>query len=300
MPLTFSNNGVGNFSLSNISGTGNLLFNVATAVTTSATGSPWEQINTIISYLRGYVTDFRNPRFFVYYLDSGNPFSITDGGNDMFDGGNATIPWLRSNTAYWNPGATTYAGAPALSYAIQTSSLTDTNLYYAAFGYTASSGTFPTGRQSAIYHPLTLISARSGSGPIGWQKSGNIGADGAGSILTGSIYTGSVINGFTTYAYFRQTYGQASDPNICDVYMLFGHPNWNSSFGTIVWNASLSTQGQGAALYATGSNSNLLAITTLLSQTGSTAAGASLPISASDITTVVNNFTLRIKEALSY
>jgi hypothetical protein len=300
MPLTFSNNGIGNFSLSNISGTGNLLFNVTTAVTTSVTGSPWQQINTIISYLRGYVTDFRNPRFFVYRLDSGNAFSITDGGNDMFDGGNATIPWLRSNTAYWNPGTTTYAGAPALSYAIQTSSLTDTNLYYAAFGYTASSGTFPSGLQSSIYHPLTLISARSGSGPIGWQKSGNIGADGFGSILTGSIYTGSVINGFTTYAYFRQTYGQAADPNICDVYMLFGHPNWNSSFGTIVWNASLSTQGQGAALYASGSTSNLLAITTLLSQTGSTAGGASLPISSSDIATVVNNFALRIQQALSY
>ena len=48
MPLTFSNNGVGKFSLSNITGTGNLLFNVATNVSTSATGSPWQQIDTII------------------------------------------------------------------------------------------------------------------------------------------------------------------------------------------------------------------------------------------------------------
>lgn len=271
---------------------------VPTSLPTPVSGSPWQQVNTIISYMRNNVADFRNPQFFVYRLD-GNAYSITDGGNDMFDGGNTTAPWLRAGTNYTNPGSTTIPIPPALSYASQSSSLTDTNLYYASFGYTQSAGTFPAA-QSSVFHPLTMINARSGSGPIGWQKAGNIGADGAGSILTGSIYTGSVVNGFTTYAYFRQTYGQGADPNICDVYMLFGHPNWGSNFGTVVWSASLNTQGQGAALYATGSASNLLAITTLLSRSGSTASGPSLPISASDITTVVNNFALNIKNALSF
>lgn len=271
---------------------------VSASIITPSTGSPWQQINTIIANLRTNIADFRNPEFFVYRLD-GNAFNITDGGNDMFDGGNSTIPWLNANTAYWNPGSVSYTTTPALSYAITSSTLTDTNLYYASVGYTQSAGAFPAA-QSAIYHPLTIISARSGSGPIGWQKSGNIGADGSGNILTGSIYTGSVVNGFTTYAYYRQTWGQGSDPNICDVYMLLGHTNWNSNFGTIYWSASLSTQGQGATLYATGSASNLLAITTLLSRTGSTPAGPSLQISASNITAVVNNFTLRIKEALSF
>jgi hypothetical protein len=262
-------------------------------------GSPWQQIDTIISTLRNNVTDFRNPRFFVYRLD-GNAYTITDGGNDMFDtGGNSTAPWLRSGVNYITPGSATIPVPPALPYSSQSATLTDTNYYYASFGYTQSAGLFPAA-QSAVYHPLTMIGARSGSGPIGWQKSGNIGADSQGSIQTGSIYTGSVINGFTTYAYYRQTYGQGSDPNICDVYMLFGHPNWSSSFGTIIWSPSLSTAGQGAALYATGSSSNLLAITTLLSQTGSTSTGPSLPISASDIATVVDNFALRIKQALSY
>lgn len=298
MPLTFTTNGTGNFSLTNTSGTGNLLFNVASAVTTSATGSPWQQINTIISYLQGYVTDFRNPQFFVYRLD-GNQNQILDGGQDMFDQGNYTVPWLIAGTNYISQNAV--APPIALSYASQSASVTDTNYYFAAFGYTQSAGTFPAS-QSAIYHPLTMIGARSGSGPIGWQKAGNIGADGlAGTQLqTGSIYTGSVVNGFTTYAYYRQTWGQSTDPNICDVYMLFGHPNWNSTFGTVAWSASLSTQVQGAALFATGSASNILAVTTLLSRTGSTPAGPSLQISASDITAVVNNFTLRIKEALSF
>ena len=111
MPLTFSNNGVGKFSLSNITGTGNLLFNVATNVSTSATGSPWQQIDTIISYLRNYVTDFRNPLFFVYRLDN-TAYSILDGGNDMFDGGNSTAPWLRAGTNYVSLSPTTTMPVP--------------------------------------------------------------------------------------------------------------------------------------------------------------------------------------------
>ncbi len=299
MPITLLNsNNQGNFSLINLNNAGQMNIFVS-ASQPAASGSPWQQLNTIVSYLRGYVTDFQNPLFFVYRLDS-NAYSISDGGNDMFDSGNSTAPWLRAGTNYVSLTPTQIMPVPpALPYSSQSATLTDTNFYYTSFGYTQSAGTFPAA-QSAIYHPLTMFGARSGSGPIGFQKTGNIGADGLGSILTGSIYTGSTVNGFTTYAYYRQTYGQASDPNICDVYMLFGHSNWNSNFGTVAWSASLSTQGQGAALYATGSASNLLAITTLLSRTGSTPTGASLPISASDIATVVNNFALRIKEALSF
>lgn len=271
---------------------------VAVPVTASIS-TPYDQLDTITSYLRNYVTEFRNPQFFVYRLD-GTAYTITDGGNDMFDAGsNATAPWLRAGTNYTNPGSVTIPIPPALPYSSQSRTLTDTNLGYASFGYTQSAGTFPAA-QSSIYHPLTMFGARSGSGPIGWQKAGNIGADGQGSIQTGSLYTGSVINGFTTYAYFRQTFGQASDPNICDVYMLFGHTNWNSNFGTVIWSASMSTQGQGGALYATGSASNLLAVTTLLSRTGSTPTGPSLLISASDLQTVVTNYTTRMKEALGY
>lgn len=270
----------------------------AQSAVTASISTPYDQLNTITSYLRNYITEFRNPQFFLYRLDN-TAYNISDGGNDMFDGGNTTAPWLRAGTNYTNPGSTVIPIPPALPYSSQSRTLTDTNFGYVSFGYTQSAGLFPAA-QSSIYHPLTMFGARSGSGPIGWQKAGNIGADGLGSILTGSLYTGSVINGFTTYAYFRQTYGQGSDPNICDVYMLFGHSNWNSNFGTVIWSASMSTQGQGGALYATGSASNVLAVTTLLSRSGSTPAGASLPISASDLQTVVTNYTTRMKEALNY
>lgn len=265
---------------------------------TPASGSPYQVLNTIATTLRANTGSLRNPNFFVYRLD-GTAVQITDGGNDMYDGGNSTVPALRSGVSYWNPGSSALTGPPALSYASQSATLTDTNYYYISFGYTQSAGAFPAAQNDA-YHPLTVLGARSGSGPIGFQKTGNIGADGAGFILTGSLYTGSVLNGFTTYAYFRQTYGQGADPNICDVYMLFGHPNWGSDFGTVVWSASLSTGGQGALLYATGSASNLLAATTLLSRTGSVVNGASLPISASDIAAVVTNYTSLIKQSLNY
>ena len=270
----------------------------AQSAVTASISTPYDQLNTITSYLRNYITEFRNPQFFLYRLDN-TAYNISDGGNDMFDGGNTTAPWLRAGTNYTNPGSTVIPIPPALPYSSQSRTLTDTNFGYASFGYTQSAGAFPAA-QSSIYHPLTIFGARSGSGPIGWQKAGNIGADGGGSILTGSLYTGSNINGFTTYAYYRQTYGEGADPNICDVYMLFGHSNWNSNFGTVIWSASLNRQGQGGALYATGSASNVLAVTTLLSRTGSTPAGASLPISASDLQTVVTNYTTRMKEALNY
>ena len=301
MPLTLYNtSNSGQIILSNIFGAGTFNTSVSAIPSTPSTGSPWQSINTIISYLRNYTTDFQNPRFFLYRLD-GNAYNITDGGQDMFDAnGNSTAPWLRSGTNYvaTQPAASMPSNIQ-LPYSSQSATLTDTNYYYAAFGYTQSAGTFPAA-QSPIYHPLTMIGARSGSGPIGWQKTGNIGADGAGSIQTGSLYSGSIVNGFTVHAYYRQTYGEGFDPNICDVYMLLGHTNWNSNFGTVAWSASLSTLGQGAALYATGSASNLLAVTTLLSRSGSTPTGASLPISASDIRTVVDNFTLRIQQSLSF
>lgn len=299
MPISIINinNQGGSISFNNTNGLGQILGSVNPTVTPT-TGQPWEQITTIVSYLRGYVSDFRNPRFFVYRLD-GTQYNISDGGQDMFDGGNTTAPWLRAGTNYTNPGTAILQPPTAVSYASQSSTLTDTNFYHASFGYTQSAGAFPAA-QNPIYHPLTMIGARSGSGPIGWQKSGNIGADGLGSIATGSLYTGSEVNGFTTYAYYRQTYGESNDPNICDVYMLFGHPNWGSNFGTVIWSASLSTQGQGGALYATGSAANLLAVTTLLSRTGSNSAAASVPISASDLQAVVSNYALRIKEALSF
>ena len=292
MPLTLSNtSGAGNFTLVNSSNSGRITLSVTSSVA-SVSGSVFTQIDTIMPYLRANSGSLRNPNFFTYFLDSGNAYSITDGGNDMFDGGNFTAPWLRSNVSYVS-GQSIPVPTIALNYSSQSSTLTDTNFYYAASGYSQATGSYPGGTQSSRFHPLTMIGARSGSGPIGFQKAGNIGADGGGLLVTGSIYSGSVVNGFTVHAFYRQSYA-AGDPTICDVYVLLGHPNWGSVFGTVISSSIAGTQLQGAALYATGSSSELLAMTTLLSDVSA----AIIP--SGSIKTVVDNYITLVKTVLNY
>lgn len=245
---------------------------------------PYLLLDTIATYLMGYITtDLRNPNFFQYNLD-GNQYQISDGGNDMFDSGNYTAPWLISNTNYTN--LTTIPIPPSLGYSTTASTITDTDFYYVSLGYS----TTPDRR------PLTIIGTRSGVGkPIGFQKAGNIGADGGGFLDGGIIYSGSVINGFTTHAFYRQTYGQASDPAICDLYILLGHNNWDSVFGTINSFASTNKGIQGGYFYTSGATTkNILAITTLLSRP------TNQPIPLSDVQLVTQNYITRIKEILNY
>ena len=294
MPLTLSNtSGTGNFTLVNTSNSGNFSFNINNPPSPSPTsGSVYTLVDTIMPYLRANSGSLRNPNFFTYFLD-GNQYQILDGGNDMFDQSNYTAPWLRNNTSYLNSN-TIPIPTPALNYSSQSSTLTDTNFYYAASGYSQSTGSYPGGTQSSRFHPLTMIGARSGSGPIGFQKAGNIGADGQGFLITGSIYSGSVVNGFTAHAFYRQSYGQGSDPSICDVYVLLGHPNWGSSFDVVISSSVAGTQVQGAALYATGSSTEILAMTTLLSSLTSSA------IPSSSVKTVVDNYITLVKTVLNY
>jgi hypothetical protein len=246
--------------------------------------TPYLLLNRIANYLRDYITtDLRNENFFSYNLDGTFPSFITDGGNDMFDNGNYTAPWLLAGTDYTN--GFSIASPPALNYSNTTSTLQDTNFYYVSLGYSTS----PDRR------PLTVLGSRSVDGtPVGFQKAGNIGADGGGNLVSGDVYTGSEINGFTTHAYYRQTYGQSTDPAICDLYMLLGHANWGTTFGSINKYASSDKQIQGAYFYASGSTKNVLAIATLLSRPTPSV----IPLSA--VQTVVTNYTLRIKEALNY
>jgi hypothetical protein len=292
MPITFSNtSGTGNFTLVNNTNSGNIVMSVSGSLPAPVSGSVFSQIDTIMPYLRANSGSLRNPNFFTYFLD-GNTYFISDGGNDMFDGGNYTAPWLLNNTSYTSSNSIP-TPTPALNYSSQSSTLTDTNFYYAASGYSQATGSYPGGTQSTRFHPLMIIGARSGSGPIGFQKAGNIGADGGGVLVTGSIYSGSVVDGFTVHAFYRQAYS-AGDPTICDVYVLLGHPNWGSVFGTVISSSIAGTQLQGAALYATGSSSELLAMTTLLSNVSA----AIIP--SGSIKTVVDNYITLVKTVLNY
>ena len=89
---------------------------------------------------------------------------------------------------------------------------------------------------------------------------------------------------------------QTGDPSHCNLFILLGHSNWASVFGTINSFADpVSNGGCGAFFYTTGANvKNILAIQTLLSK------NSGVLVTAAECQTVVTNFTLRIKQALSY
>lgn len=262
---------------------GKLVVNSKFKVGTLPDANPYSLLVTMADYLRTNIDQLKNPDFFSYSLD-GTVYSINDGGNDMFDNGNFTAPWLIAGTDY--TALTSIPNASAIDYSQVTTTTLDTNFGYVSLGY----GTSPDRR------PLTVLGARNVDGVVvGFQKAGNIGADGAGNIVYGDVYTGEIFNGFTTHAYYRQTYGQASDPAICDLYMLLGHANWSTNFGTINKYTNTNKGIQGAYFYASGATvKNVLAISTLLSKPTPN------QIPLADVQSVVQTYTLLIKTALGY
>ena len=258
-------------------------------------GSPYQFLGDIVTYLRNYMSEFRNPSFYTYRLD-GNGYYINDGGGDMYDNpGNVTSPWLKNNVtlATLTPtySATSY---PSASNYLQTGSVgtLDGDFQYISLGYTQYSTSPAT--QSMQWHPLTVIGTRISNGSVGYQTSGNSGADGSGTLVTGSIYSGSLVDGFTTHTFYRQQYA-AGDPSHCSVYILLGHPNWGSTFGTVRTFSDNNKGFAGGALYSSGSQSaNILTACILLSK------ASGVQITSAEIKTVVDNFTNRIKQSLGY
>jgi hypothetical protein len=237
----------------------------------------WDSIDGLASYMAGFMSEYRNPSFYFYALDGDSTF-INDGGNDMFDGGNYTTPVLISGTSY----TSIFGPFPyAISYSNTSSVIVDGDFKYASLGYSGSR------------LPLTVMGTRFGPlQPIGWQKGGNVGADGSGSLTTSSSTV--IISGFTVYYFYRQTFGASSDPAVCDVYMLIGHPNWGSVIGSRSQYSDFNTNAQSGYFLANNST-NTLAIVTLLSKGGGLGS-----ISGSDIATVVSNMVNRIKLYFGY
>lgn len=240
----------------------------------------YDNIGGLAAYMTGFMSEYRNPSFYSYNLD-GDATYILDGGLDMYDNGNFTTPWLISGTTYTSNSGSLASFPNRISYSNTSATLVDTNFRYASLGY----GTSPDKR------PITVLGTRRGTGnPIGWQKGGNSGADGGGLLLSGFAYNGTVINGFTTYAYIRETYN-ATDPSHCDLYILLGHPSWDSSFGTITTFADpVSNGSNGGYLYTSGAGvKNILAITTLLSK------NSGVQVTTADCQTVTTSIINRVK-----
>lgn len=267
---------------------------VTNPVPAANTLAPWQVLNVVVTYLRSYSnTSLRTPNFNSYNLDGPtlittygiSPYFILDGGGDMFDGGNYTAPWQYSNTDY--TAGVSIATNLCINYNDTTSSanILDTNFYYASLGYANSTTNIP----------LTVIGARSNTGsPVGFQKAGNSGADGGGSRANGAIYTGNTVNGFTVHATYTQSFG-TTDPIVCDVFILLGHPNWNSVFDKVRRIEVAGTTVQGGALIAFGPNTaNVMAITTLISKPATT------QIPVANIQDLVNTYTTLVGQSLNF
>lgn len=244
--------------------------------------SPNLLLGKITDYLKNNMASLRNPSFYNYELD-GDGYYIDDGGGDMYDDGNYTIPWLLSNTDYSQENNDP-SGSDQISYDVVGTQLVDTDFYYASLGYIQDDSL-----------PLTVLGTRTGIGnPVGWQVCGNSGSDGGGSLSTGILYSGETLSGFTVHAFYRETY-DAGDPSHCNLYMLLGHSNWSSVFGSINSYADpVANGGCGGYFYTSGPNvRNILAIQTLLSKPSGN------EVTSAECQAVVQNFAQKISESLT-
>ena len=255
--------------------------------------NPYLELNGLATYLRGYMSEFRNPNFYVYRLDGTGQY-ILDGGLDMYDNGNFTTPWLLSGVAYTANTASIGLFPFAIDYTNTGSTITDTSLYYTSLGYIQYN--VATATQASTYHPLTVIGSRNTQGhAVGWQIGGNSGADGGGTLASGLIYNGTSLSGFTTYAFYRETYN-TTDPSHCNLFILLGHNNWGSVFGNIYTAADPTVNGgSGGYLFTSGSTvKNIVSIQTLLSKS------SGVLVTSGECQTVVQNFIGRIKTYFNY
>jgi hypothetical protein len=251
-------------------------------------------LNTIATYLRNYMPEFRNSNFWAYKCDgdvTGN--YIQDGSNDMYDSGNVVTPWLLSGSTYLD---SNWSNLDAffpyhVSYSTITETSVDTDFKYISLGWIKETLDYSSQQIDQSAHPLTVMGYRE-SGPVGWQIGGNIGADGGGSLTSGYVYNNVVINGFRVYAGHRQTYN-ATDPVVCSLIILLGHPSWNSAFGPITLYSDPSTDAAAFYMYSGVGSQNILGVYILLSKPDD-----GTPIPNSELQTVIANLTLRIKESL--
>jgi hypothetical protein len=249
-------------------------------------------LDTVATYLRNYMTEFRNSNFWAYSCD-GNGYYIDDGGDDMYDDGNYTTPWLLSGTTYASVIDDEEDYPFAISYETTSQTTVDTDFRYVSLGYVAGEDTDEP-QPDDSRHPLTVLGYRC-DGPVGWQVGGELGADDDGNMMSAILYAGETVNGFTVHAAHRQVYN-ADDPTVCNLIILLGRAAWGSAFGPItMYSDESTTNSNGFYFYAGTGSKHVLAIHTVLSKPEG---DDGTPIPDSELQTVVGNFTLRIAQAL--
>jgi hypothetical protein len=254
-------------------------------------------LNRAAAHMRKHMTEYRNAAFFKYALD-GDEYHISDGGDDMYDGANFTTPWLLSGDLYVEQSEK--EDLPfAVSYAATTETVIDSTFRYVSLGYVQSEGydsgddeTMPS--VDASRHPLLVMGSRC-SGPVGWQLSGNMGADGSGEAILTRLHSGEAVEGFRVHAAVRQLVN-TGDPLVCNVILLVGSDSWGSRFGPITTFSDEDTNENGFYAYAGTGSKNILAIHFLLSKPESQ---NTMPISNTELKRVVVRVLRRLRQGLA-
>lgn len=249
-------------------------------------------LNRIAAHLRRFQAEFRNSDFYVYRTD-GDAFYINDGGDDMYDGGNFTTPWLRSGELYVEGPDEEFLGV-SVSYAATSETVLDGDFRYVSLGY-VQAVPFEDGEvapRDDSRHPLMVLGSRC-SGPVGWQVAGNVGADGDGSTQLFRLYSGETVEGFQVHAAARQIWGE-EDPVVCNVILLIGAPSWGSRFGPVDVFADDNTNENGFYFYAGEGSRSILAVHFVLSKP---AVRNESPIPAAELRQVIGRFLRRLAAA---
>jgi|TARA_R100000030_G_scaffold57796_2_gene43509 hypothetical protein len=222
-----------------------------------------------------------------------NATYIPDGGGDMYDSGNYTI-CVTSNVS-GDFGSSGTGGSQPVSYA-NTTSTTPSGSAAAVSDYKYVAGGWTTNTNLNSHGALIVAATtgNSGSQYCGFAKGGNSGADGQGTKSQVDLYNNATVNGFQVYASYMMITG-AGDPSTCDLYILLGHSEWGTTFGSITKynNTSTGVQNDGMWSDGTGQN-NVLAIATLAARTSGNA-----PVQ-SEMQGIVDDIIADIKAEFGY
>ena len=250
---------------------------------------------------------YNNVHYNINY--DGNNTYISDGGGDMYDGGNYTFciteNWPSSGWTYYSSG--NLNSSNPLLYTQTTVDITIgqgyTDYYkYVSGGYgPTSSPTSNSNHDTAGTLIMALTAGNyntSSNMKVGFAHAGNQGADGSGTTATRQLYNNATVNGFTVHAWDITTYN-SYDPAVCNLYIFLGHPNWGTSFGTFSTYAASNTDQNGRGVWSEGTQNNILAITALIAADNS-GNGYSNQHTTSQLTPIIDDIIADIKAEFGY
>lgn len=214
----------------------------------------------IRNYFQARLSNYKNLSFYEYSLDS-SPGQISDGGSDMYDGGNCVSLLENGSIVAGN----------CLDYNISNS--TTTNLRYGSMGYA---------------RPLFCM-ATSGTTlrRFGWTSTGNLGADNAGSSSNQQVYNTQTVNGCLVHSWLCQKAFNAGDPSVNHLFVTLGHSSFGSEVNNVFQAYNSSTDSDSSS-YETNSK-NCLTMRILLSKSGGSV------VNSGECQTIISSLTTDFK-----